>query len=227
MRCRPEFEDSIREDLAWLGFAPDMEAPRQSERGGRYQQVLDALAAANEGAGLVYPCDCSRRDIAQTVPDLPDEELVYPGRCRTRALAPESTPGRRLRMEPGIETFVDSRLGPQAQSPADQCGDLLVRDRRGHWTYQFAVTVDDYDQGVTHVVRGEDLLASTGRQLRLARLLGRVEPPHFLHHALIRKPTGEKLSKSSGDSGVRELRAAGHSAAAVRTMAARMAGIQI
>lgn len=231
-RCHPEYEASIREDLAWLGFVPDFEAPRQSERGARYLEALEALTAsgalgADDGAELVYPCDCSRRDIARVVPDVPDEELVYPGRCRTRGLAPDSTFGRRLRMDPGVESFIDSRLGPQSQSPADQCGDLLVRDRRGHWTYQFAVTVDDFDQGVNFIVRGEDLLASTGRQLRLARLLGRATPPEFLHHTLIRKPTGDKLSKSSGDSGVRELREAGLDAGAVRGMAARLAGMQI
>jgi len=234
-RCRPEYEASIREDLAWLGFVPDLEAPRQSERGARYLEALETLAAADAengvaaagGASLVYPCDCSRRDIARVVPDLPDEELVYPGRCRTRRLAPDSTLGRRVRMDAGAESFTDARLGPQTQSPAAQCGDLLVRDRRGHWTYQFAVTVDDFDQGVNLIVRGEDLLASTGRQLRLARLLGRATPPEFLHHPLIRKPTGEKLSKSSGDTGVRELRAAGLSADAVRGMAAGLAGIQI
>ena len=222
-RCRPEYEASIREDLAWLGFVADTEAPRQSERVARYQQVLDQLDAA----GLVYPCDCSRRDIARVVFDRPDEEPVYPGHCRTHAIAPGSTAARRVRMEPGLESFVDLRLGTQSQSPADQCGDFLVRDRRSHWSYQFAVTVDDLDQGVNLVVRGEDLLPSTGRQLRLARLLGRIEPPIFFHHPLLRKPTGEKLSKSSGDTGVRELRASGLDAAAVRGMAARMAGMQI
>jgi glutamyl-tRNA synthetase/glutamyl-Q tRNA(Asp) synthetase len=109
--------------------------------------------------------------------------------------------------------------------PAEQCGDILLRDRDGHWTYQFAVTVDDMNQGVDLVIRGEDLLPSTGRQLALARMLGRPLPPRFLHHPLIVKPGGEKLSKASGDTGVRELRRAGVSAAEVIGRAAFAAGL--
>ena len=97
----------------------------------------------------------------------------------------------------------------RSRSPRPACGDLLLRDRLGNWTYQFAVVVDDVRQDVDLVIRGEDLLGSTGRQLRLARMLGRREPPVFLHHALIRKESGVKLSKAAGDTGVRELRAAG------------------
>ena len=112
-------------------------------------------------------------------------------------------------MDEGSETFIDARLGALTQTPALQCGDLLVRDRTGNWTYQYAVVVDDARHGVDLVIRGEDLLSSTGRQIRLARMLGRERPPEFLHHPLIRKPGGAKLSKSSRDTGVRELRAGG------------------
>ena len=108
----------------------------------------------------------------------------------------------------GDEVFDDALLGRLTQTPAEQCGDLLVRDRDGHWTYQFAVTVDDLRQGVTLVIRGSDLVSSTGRQVLLARMLGRTTPV-FLHHPLIHDGRGEKLSKSAGDTGVRELRAAG------------------
>ena len=86
---------------------------------------------------------------------------------------------------------------------------MLVRDRHGNWTYQFAVVVDDWLQGVNLVIRGEDLLDSTGRQIQLARLLGSDEPPAFLHHALLMKTATQKLSKSDGDTGVRDLRAKG------------------
>jgi glutamyl-tRNA synthetase/glutamyl-Q tRNA(Asp) synthetase len=108
-----------------------------------------------------------------------------------------------------VETFNDLRLGPQSQDPASQCGDLLIRDRLGNWTYQFAVVVDDLRQGIDLVIRGEDLLDSTGRQLRLARMLGRTKPPAFLHHPLILKPGGEKLSKADRATSLRDLRAAG------------------
>jgi glutamyl-Q tRNA(Asp) synthetase len=138
-----------------------------------------------------------------------DAELWYPGTCRDRGLAEGPGLGLRVRLEPTVERFVDLRHGPQEQRPSEQCGDLLVKDRDGNWTYQFAATVDDYVQGVTLVIRGDDLLASTGRQIQLARLLGRTEPPEFLHHALIMKSFGQKLSKSDGATGIRDLRATG------------------
>jgi glutamyl-tRNA synthetase/glutamyl-Q tRNA(Asp) synthetase len=129
-------------------------------------------------------------------------------------------------MDPGTtEAFDDMRLGAQRQDPDRQCGDVLVRDRLGNFTYQFCVVVDDFEQGVDLVIRGADLLGSTGRQLRLARLIGRTAPPRFLHHPLVRHPGGRKLSKSAGDSGVRELRAAGVSAHEVIGRAAALAGI--
>ena len=118
-------------------------------------------------------------------------------------------------MDPGTERFFDELLGPQEQDPSAQCGDLLVRDRLGNWTYQFVATVDDHLQRITDVIRGEDLLASTGRQIRLARLLGRATPPRFWHHPLVMKSATQKLSKSDGDMGIRDLRAAGWTREAV------------
>jgi glutamyl/glutaminyl-tRNA synthetase len=140
---------------------------------------------------------------------LQTSELRYPGTCADRGLAEGPGLGLRVRLAPSVERFVDLRHGLQEQRPSAQCGDLLVRDRDGNWTYQFAATVDDDVQRVTLVVRGDDLLASTGRQLQLARLLGRGEPPVFLHHPLIMKSADQKLSKSDGDTGIRELRARG------------------
>jgi len=142
-------------------------------------------------------------------------ELRYPGTCRDRGLVEGPGRGLRVRLEPSVERFTDLALGPQEQRPSEQCGDLLVRDRDGNWTYQFAATVDDLVQGVTLVIRGVDLLASTGRQIQLARLLGREEPPAFLHHPLIMKSPTQKLSKSDGDTGIRELRARGWTPAQV------------
>jgi len=133
--------------------------------------------------------------------------------------------GIRVVLERGEERFEDALLGEQRQEPAGQCGDLLLCDRLGQWTYQFTVTVDDHRHGVDLVVRGADLLASTGRQIRLARLLGRVEPPVFLHHPLLLKPSGDKLSKASRDTALCELRVAGAGPGEVLGEAAFRAGL--
>src|ERR1700752_3091222 len=129
-------------------------------------------------------------------------------------------------MDSSAEAFDDIRLGPQQQTPAEQCGDLLIRDRLGNWTYQWAATTDDMLQSVSLVIRGEDLLAPPGRQTARALLLGRREPATFLHHPLVMKSPRQKVSKSDGDSGVRDLRRAGWSAARVIGHAAWLAGLQ-
>lgn len=153
-------------------------------------------------------------------------EPRYPGTCRTRGPDPSRTPARRIRIEPGHpESFDDLRLGAQTQDPDRQCGDFLARDRLGSFTYQFCAVVDDLRSGVDVVIRGEDILTSTGRQIRLARLLGRTTPPRFLHHPLVRTKDGRKLSKSAGDTGVRELRASGRSRDEVLGEAARLGGL--
>ena len=167
-RCRPEYEEALLEDLAWLGLVPDLGPTRQRDADAMY---LDTLAAL-EQRGLVYACDCSRRDISREAGDVPHLETPYSGRCRDRGLPPESGRGQRLRLEQQVERFTDALLGEQEQTPALQCGDLLLRDRHGNWTYQFAVVVDDLRQGVDLVVRGADLVGSTGRQIALGRLLG-------------------------------------------------------
>ena len=222
LRSRAPFDSAILEDLAWLGFEPDRGPLRQSDEPHVYDEALARLARSHR----VYACDCSRKEIAAASRGGgAGDETRYPGRCRTRRLAPRTGCGMRVEIEPGVERFDDGVLGPQAQEPAIQCGDLLVRDRDGHWTYQFAVTVDDLRQEIDLVIRGTDLLSSTGRQIRLARMLGSERAPVFLHHPLVRRPSGEKLSKSSGDTGVRELRAAGVSAAEVLDRAAAAGGL--
>jgi glutamyl/glutaminyl-tRNA synthetase len=222
-RSTAAFERGILDDLAWLGLDADDVPLRQRERSDVYNAAL-ALIARHD-ARLVYPCICSRRDIGAITPDVFGAELRYPGTCRTRAIDPGSTPARRVVMAAGSETFDDLVLGEQAQDPSQQCGDVLVRDRNGYWTYQFAVVVDDRDQRVDVVIRGADLLDSTGRQIRLARLLGRAVPPHFLHHGLVLRDDGSKLSKSAGDTGIDELRSAGWSPSRVLGEAARLAGL--
>jgi glutamyl-Q tRNA(Asp) synthetase len=205
IRCRPEYESSILEDLAWLGFEPDgglRPLLRQSDRGDVYRDALDRLRSTHH----VYACECSRKHIAGE---------RYDGFCRDRGLTDASGRGLRVRVGEGMETFDDLLLGATQQEPARQCGDLLLRDRDGNWTYQFAVTVDDMMQGITDIIRGEDLASSTGRQLRLRQMLGGSGRPRFAHHPLILKAGGEKLSKSAADTGVRELRRAGLSPADV------------
>ena len=155
----------------------------------------------------------------------PGQELRYPGTCAAKRLIEGPGRGTRVRLEPSVERFDDLRHGPQAQRPFEQIGDLLVRDRDGNWTYQFAVTVDDDAQGVTLVIRGDDLLSSTGRQIQLARLLGRTTPPRFLHHSLLMKTATQKLSKADNDTSVRDLRERGRTAADVIGRAAALVGL--
>lgn len=230
-RCRPEYEAALLDDLDWLGFAPDVFPTdafragrcdgRQSDRDAVHRSALESLRAD----GLVYACACTRREVEAATGDAAGDELRYPGTCRDGGLPLDGRHGWRVRLPDDAVSFVDGRHGPTTQQPSAQCGDLLVRDRLGNWTYQFAVTVDDMAQGVTLVVRGDDLFASTGRQILLARLLGRVEPPTFVHHPLVMKSAAQKLSKSDGDSGVADLRRAGWSAARVRGEAAFRAGL--
>jgi glutamyl-tRNA synthetase/glutamyl-Q tRNA(Asp) synthetase len=226
-RSRREYERGILEDLAWLnlewdgdGAPPAQPFSRQSEHEASYRRALQSL----QGRGLVYACACSRKEIEQVTTSAAGE-LKYPGTCRARGLPSGDAAGLRLRLDPGVERFDDPLMGGQAQDPSAQAGDLLIRDRVGGWTYQFAVTVDDAEQHVHLVIRGADLLRSTGRQIRLARLLGRCEPPIFLHHPLLYGDTGVKLSKSNGDTAVRELRAQGLSAEDVLGVAAAQAGL--
>jgi glutamyl-tRNA synthetase/glutamyl-Q tRNA(Asp) synthetase len=230
-RARPEFERAILDDLEWLGFEPDEPSVaefragacdgRQSDHPERYASALASLA----GAAHVYGCTCSRREILERgATSEADGTLRYDGHCRSRGLPLTAGVGVRVVMDPGGETFDDGWMGPQRQDPAEQCGDVLVRDRRGNWTYQFAVVVDDRHDGITDVIRGRDLLPSTGRQIRLARLLGRERPPRFHHHPLILGADGEKLSKSRGDVALRELRASGVTPAEAIARASALAG---
>ena len=249
-RCRPEYERGILDDLDWLGFVPDNGGTaafrstairfRQSDNLARYAEAIAQL----ERSGHAYPCDCSRSGIARALESNEGSGIArsagivrraqakagveprYPGTCRARGLDADRARARRVLMEAGSpEAFIDLRLGAQQQDPDLQCGDLLARDRNGNFTYQFAAVVDDLDHEVNLVIRGEDILGSTGRQIRLARLLGRATPPAFLHHPRVRTRDGRKLSKSAGDTGIRELRAAGRTREQVLGEAARLGGL--
>jgi glutamyl-Q tRNA(Asp) synthetase len=203
-RSRPGYEAALLDDLDWLGFAPDIYPTDDFRRGrckgrqsDRDEHYHRALAPLIE-RHLVYGCDCTRRQLASP---------AVSHTCRER----------RLGLSPGV--------GWRVQLGSD-CDDVLVRDRLGNWTYQWAVTVDDMAQQVTHVIRGEDLRDSTPCQIALARLLGRQTPPEFVHHPLIMKSATQKVSKSDDDTGVRELRALGWTAAQVIGEAAALIGLR-
>jgi len=225
-RCRPEYERAIVEDLQWLGLVSGgtRRVLRQSDEDRAYGRAVIHLGRQSP----VYACQCSRADIARRLrADGLEEwdELRYPGTCRELRLAPAEGLGIRVTIGEEAVSFEDLRLGPQRQTPAQQCGDILLRDATGNWTYQLCVTVDDMRQGVNLVVRGEDLLASTGRQIMLAHRLGRKEPALFLHHPLVSGGDGRKLSKRDGSTGIRVLRAAGKTPEAVLGEAAFRSGL--
>jgi glutamyl/glutaminyl-tRNA synthetase len=203
-RSRSAYEDALLEDLAWLGFVADVGPLRQSDDDRPYAETADRWRRE----GRVYGCDCTRSTFAAWAAATGRRWSGpgCPGRCRERSI---EGPVWRADLGDGSEAWRDVLVGPRA-GPVVDLGDLPIRDRHGNWTYGFCVVVDDLRQRIGGVVRGRDLLAATPGQIRLGRLLGRTWPPAFLHHPLIRRPDGSKLSKSTGDTGVRELRAAGH-----------------
>jgi glutamyl-Q tRNA(Asp) synthetase len=221
-RSRAAFDAALLEDLAWLGLAADAGPLRQSDDWAPYGAALDRL----RDAGLVYACDCTRSTFAAWAREhgRPWSGGGCPARCRGRDVEEGPGVGTRVVLGDGDEAWDDRRLGEQRDVPNRE-GDLLVRDRHGNWTYPFCVVVDDARQRIAPVVRGEDLLDATAPQIRLGRLLGRDQPPAFFHHPLIRKPGGAKLSKSDGDTGVRDLRARGVAPSTVLGEAAVAVGL--
>ena len=196
-RCARGADRLILQQLAACGMLPDEPPLWQSQRGPVYQAALDRLV----GQGLAYPCACSRKDIedalaAQGRPRSRHGELVYPGTCRAGL---NGRPARawRLRVKPGMVHWNDRRLGPQQQDVEREVGDFVLRRADGLWAYQLAVVVDDADQSITQVVRGEDLADNTARQILLQRALG-LSTPGYLHTPLVLAADGEKLSKQNG-----------------------------
>jgi glutamyl-Q tRNA(Asp) synthetase len=196
-RCVPGADQEILRQLAACGLLPD-EAPQwQSRRAALYQDALDRLVAQ----GCAYPCACSRKDIAEALHALGRErtrhgELVYPGTCR-EGLQGKAARAWRFRVEPGVLPWQDRRLGAQAQDVAAAVGDFVLKRADGLFAYQLAVVVDDAEQRITHVVRGEDLADNTPRQILLQRALG-FATPLYLHTPLVLGANGEKLSKQNG-----------------------------
>jgi glutamyl-Q tRNA(Asp) synthetase len=193
--------DEIACQLHALGLVPDDAPVFQSQRGALYQAALDRLVAA----GHAYPCGCTRREIdaelaAMGVPAVRGAERIYPGTCRHGL---NGKPGRAWRLRCGTAdapvriAWHDRRLGEQSQDVTATVGDFVLQRADGPWAYQLAVVVDDAEQGISDVVRGEDLADNTARQIHLQRLLG-LPTPRYLHTPLLHDAHGEKLSKSNG-----------------------------
>ncbi len=238
-RCRPEFETGIYEDLAWLGLKWEEPVRRQSEHLAEYRATLDRL----KRQGLLYPCFCSRRQIAEVAsrheadagpwPRDPDGSPLYPGTCRSLPIA-----ARQARIAAGeahawrLDMAAACRLagmslpyirfspaGAEEQMAAfpERWGDPVLARKDTPTSYHLSVVHDDALQGVTHVVRGQDLEAATDLHVLLQRLLG-VPTPRYHHHALIRDESGGKLSKSLFSESLADLRRRGATADEIRRM---------
>ncbi|QSN62098.1 tRNA glutamyl-Q(34) synthetase GluQRS [Caballeronia sp. M1242] len=196
-RTVPGAADDILATLARFGMHSDEPPVWQSRRDDAYARAFGQLQAD----GLVYPCACTRREIADSLVHAHARHatLAYPGTCRSGL---NGRPARawRLRVPDGEAarvTFVDRWQGPQSQDLATEVGDFALKRADGLWAYQLAVVVDDADAGITHVVRGADLLDSTARQIYLQQCLG-VPTPAYLHVPVVNNEIGEKLSKQTG-----------------------------
>ena len=207
-RCDPRFAEMIVGQLAACGLRPDAPPVWQSQRSDLYEAALHSLV----DAGQAYPCGCSRRDIECALEAVGQSrprhaERVYPGTCRnglSGLSGLNGKPARAMRLRTvdasGADICIawrDRRLGAQQQNLAGEVGDFVLKRADGLWSYQLAVVVDDAAQGVSHVVRGEDLGDNTPRQIHLQRLLG-LPPLSYLHTPLVRGADGEKLAKSNG-----------------------------
>ncbi len=192
-RVVPGAADAILRSLEILGLRWDGDVVWQSRRSTAYAEALARLQAQ----GLVYPCACSRREVLASAPHPGEEGPVYAGTCR-QGLPPGRHPrAERLRVPAAPVCFRDGVFGPQEQHLADAVGDFVLRRADGIFAYQLAVVVDDAAAGVTQVVRGADLLASTPRQIYLHACLGH-SMPHYIHLPLALAADGEKLSKRHG-----------------------------
>ncbi|MDP2034249.1 MAG: tRNA glutamyl-Q(34) synthetase GluQRS [Polaromonas sp.] len=218
-RCVPGADTLILQQLAACGLLPDAPPWYQSQRSTTYQAALDGLITRQ----LAYPCGCTRQDIAQALARAGQAkprhgELVYPGTCRHGLQGRPARAWRFLTQNTGqnqpaalvqqaqaatdliaIENtgWTDRRLGRQQQDVAQAVGDFVLKRADGLWAYQLAVVVDDGAQGITDIVRGEDLADNTARQILLQRALG-LPTPRYLHVPLVRGADGEKLSKQNG-----------------------------
>lgn len=235
LRTSYAYAEQLEADLKFLGLDWDEggtlggpSAPYyQSERTVFYESLLARL----QGAGLVYPCFCSRAQLhAAEAPHTSDGEVVYPGTCRklsqeeVEAQAQKRPPALRLQVPAETVRFVDGHYGPVQQNLMAECGDFILRRSDGVFAYQLAVVADDAAMGVTEVVRGRDLLSSTPRQIFLYRLLG-FRRPRFIHTPLLLAPGGRRLSKRDADLDLDGLRGRGFTGPELVGRLAYLAGL--
>jgi glutamyl-tRNA synthetase len=229
-RVKPGADRQAIEDLQWLGL--DWEQPPLRQRADLtpYQAALAALHAA----GRIYPCICTRSDIvrAGSAPHGDEHELRYPGTCRPCGDARNATArvsgsmvAWRLIVPEEVVTFDDQTYGPQRDNVQQQVGDFLVATKAGVPAYQLAVVVDDARQGVTDVVRGDDLLSSTARQVLLYRFLGLGPIPRYWHLPLVLGPDGRRLAKRHGDTRLAWFRTQGVSPQRIIGLIAAWSGV--
>ncbi|HEX8988655.1 MAG TPA: tRNA glutamyl-Q(34) synthetase GluQRS [Rhodocyclaceae bacterium] len=190
-RCSPGAAEDMLRTLERLGFEWDGEVMVQSRRKARYGELLERLKAA----GLAYPCGCTRRELADSAL-APDGAAIYPGTCRNGLPAGKSPRAWRLRVGEAVVDFEDAIQGRVHQELGTEVGDFVLLRADGYFAYQLAVVADDADQGITHVVRGADLLDSTARQIRLQRCLA-FPTPGYAHLPVAVNGRGEKLSKQT------------------------------
>lgn len=208
-RYKKEYEESILEDLAWLGYIDsDTKISYQRDKFEHYGKTLNKL----KDKSLVYRCDCSRKDIKLRMRNVqPGQELRYDSFCRTRQSQTMDTYSYRLKLDKKTYQIQDLYLGALEQTPAMQCGDVLMKDRHGLYSYLFTSTLDDLEDGVNLVIRGQDLTSSAARQLQIREMLGADGELFYLHHPLIKDDNGKKLSKRSYAESIKSLKDKGMS----------------
>lgn len=214
-RVKPGIAEKMLDDLRWLGFDWDGETSVQTQRRAYYAEIFERLKTL----GAVYPCTCTRGDMlaaSQGAPNEGDHELRYPGTCRSRSESDvlercarnQRDPAWRLKTSPESIEFDDLLSGPQSADPHAEVGDFIVARAPDNPAYQLAVVADDIASNVTEVVRGDDLIPSTARQLLIYRLLN-APAPRYGHVPLVVGPDGKRLAKRHGDARIASFRERG------------------
>ena len=202
-RCKPDYVSAMLEDMEWCGLSWD--------GGPVYQSNADYYSAFNQllTYGNIYPCTCSRKDVLTAAAAPHEEEAIYPGTCRGKTFCAETCANWRFRVQDGESVrYFDQRLGRQSAVAGKDFGDFIVWKKDGSPAYELAVVVDDARMNISEVVRGEDLVRSTFRQILIYRAL-KLVPPLFYHTPLVLDETGQRLAKRTEAFTLREMRAAG------------------